>query len=271
MNGNKINNELVRQLERKLNALENRLHQTHKLEAVGHLAGRIAHDLNNTLTAIVGYSEMARDATPRTSDAARQLSIVVKAANRAKELSSQLLKLGAGKEVSPSRVDLVAVVSATVRLARAAAPPAVDIDEDYEKDIGTVLAYPSEIRQIVMNLCLNAFDAMKKTGGALKVTIKKVEVDPSVKDRRAMPPGFFIRLSVRDEGPGIEASDMERIFEPFFTTKDPAEGSGLGLSVARRIAVRHGGYMTAESERGKGATFHAYFPVAGGEPHNSRV
>ncbi len=240
--------------------LERQLLQAQKLEAIATLAGGISHDFNNILAAIITNTEMALDQAPEGSDLQEHLSIIMKAGVRARNLVRQILTLSnqGEKERQPVRMGLIA--KECLKLLRASLPTTIDLSYHPGENLGMAMADPTQIHQVIMNLCTNAADAMRE-GGFLEVMIDNVDLpanepagDP------LLPPGGYLRLTVADNGHGMDRQTMERIFDPFFTTKGPGRGTGLGLSVVHGIIKNHKGGITYSSETGKGTTFYVYLP-----------
>ncbi len=246
--------------------LARQLHQAQKLEAIGTMAAGIAHDFNNILTAILGFAELARQRDAGDGRQGQDLEQVIRAAERARELVAQLLMFSRESEQSKRPVLLQPLVKESLKLLRAAMPPTVRLEEEMAAPDGRVEADPTRMHQVVMNLCTNAYQAMKKEGGVLFVSLHQVELKGREARRLHVPPGPYLRLRVRDTGCGIEDHLLERIFDPYFTTKDPGEGTGLGLAVVQGIVVDCGGVIDVQSEVGRGSTFDVYLPVMeGGE------
>ena len=249
--------------------LEARLRQGQKMEALGTLAGGIAHDFNNILGAIMGYTEVA---LLKTTDPGLQknLNLVIGAADRAKELIWQILTFSRKNDLELKPVQMDTIVREALRLLRASLPSTIEIQQDFQST-GRILADPTQIHQILMNLCTNAAQAMNSSGGALFVGIRDIAAGPkTAADYPGMNPGPHIQLTVRDTGHGMSPDVMERIFDPFFTTKNRGEGTGMGLSVVHGIVTRCGGTITVASEPGLGTAFDLFFPrVDCGNPAES--
>ncbi len=242
--------------------VEAQLRQAQKMEAVGTLAGGIAHDFNNILAAIIGFSEMARDKTAEGSPARRHMERVFDAGIRGRDLVKQILTFSRNAEQEKQPLKLAAVVKETLKLLRASLPTAADIRMNLQSEAGFVLADPTQMQQVVMNLCTNAAHAVRRTGGSISIDLTGFSFSsPEDAPDPAMSPGLYARLSVTDTGEGMPPAVFGRIFDPFFTTKAPGEGTGLGLSVVHGIVASHGGTITVSSEQGKGSTFNVYLPV----------
>ncbi len=241
--------------------LERQLRQAQKMEAVATLAGGIAHDFNNILAAITLNAEMALDQVPEQALIREHLAIVLKGGVRAKNLVKQIMTLSCQVEKERQPIRLENVVSECMKLLRASLPTTIGMRYRPGEDFGLVLADSGQIHQVIMNLCTNAADAMREQGGILDLALQSVELPSD--DPEPIPhlsAGSYMRLSVADNGHGIERRIMERIFDPFFTTKGPGRGTGLGLSVAHGIVRNHGGGITFTSEPGLGTTFNVFLP-----------
>lgn len=248
--------------------LEAQLRQAHKMDAIGTLAGGVAHDFNNILAAILGYAEMAMDDTPDDSAAKYQIAQVVKAGNRAKELVKQILAFSRKEVEKRGPVQIHIIVKEALKLLRSSIPTTIEITTAIDPACGNILANPTQIHQIVMNLCTNAAQAMDEDGGELKVEMINTELEEDdLLNEPELKPGPYVQLSVKDTGVGIDQEDFERIFDPYFTTKEFGKGTGMGLSVVMGIVKGLGGMITVESIPGKGSTFKVFFPK--GEEHDS--
>lgn len=241
---------------------EARIRQSQKLEAIGTLAGGIAHDFNNILAAILGYGELALEDSKQGTAVHDELQQVIKAGNRARELIKQILTLSrqTTMETSPQRIQVI--VKEVLKLLRATIPTTIEIRQNIDNDCDPVLADPTQIHQILMNLCTNAFHAMEQTGGVLEVALQRIDLAET--DERRMPelkPGRYVQLDVIDTGPGMIKDVMDHIFEPYYTTKPLGKGSGLGLAVVHGIVESHGGKIGCKSEPGSGTVFSVFLPV----------
>ncbi len=234
-----------------------------RLHAIGTLAGGIAHDFNNVLGAIIGYSEIARQNVEEGSAPWQEIGFALRAAHRASDLVSQILAFARQptKPAAPMRPG--PVVKEALKFLRAALPADVDVREGIS--LGSlVISNPSEIQRVVMNLCTNAALAMQHGGGTLEVRLEDIPLDEGRDRAVSLPPGRYVRLTVRDTGCGIPAEVQARIFEPFFTTRAEGSGTGMGLAVVHGIVASRGGAVTVESRVGEGSTFAVYLPAAEG-------
>lgn len=243
--------------------LGRQLRQSQRLEAVGTLAGGIAHDFNNILTAILSYTDLAMDDIPEESMTHQNLNEVVIAANRARDLIAHLLIFSRRGERERTPILLKSVVEEVINLLRAVLPATIEIRVSFGKGEYPVLADPTQIHQVIMNLCTNAAQSMWEKGGLLELNLEKNQIDDQQEGDNMVShikPGSYMVLRVRDNGQGIEPEELDRIFEPFFTTKDVGKGSGLGLSVVHGIVQDHKGVTTVTSEKGVGSTFQVFLP-----------
>ncbi len=246
-----------RQAEKEKRRVEAQLLQAQKMEAIGTLAGGIAHDFNNILTSIIGYSELAKMRILQGDDATSDLDQIHQSGNRAKTLVQQIVTVGQRQEQEQRPIQLGYIVKEVLKLLRAALPSTIEIREVIPKNTGIIHADPTQMHQVLMNLCTNAGQAMDEKGGTLDVELQNVSITEPEMD---LKPGPYLRLTVKDTGDGMKPEVTKRIFEPYFTTKEKGEGTGLGLSVVQSIVVTHGGAITAESNPGGGSTFHVYIP-----------
>ena len=256
---------VVRDITREVE-LENQLRQAQKMEAIGTLAGGIAHDFNNILASVIGYAELARRNLPLHSQAVSDLGEVLEAADRAKDLVKQILTFSRQGDQEWRALKLVPVIKEALKLLRPSIPSTIEIRSRFNVTNDAVVADPTQIHQVLMNLCANAAHAMREKGGLLEVSLDTVTL--GVDDLSPLPEvtaGKYLRLVVRDTGHGMATEVMARIFEPFFTTKGRGEGTGMGLSVAHGIVKSHGGAITVESAPDQGTAFTIYLPMYEGE------
>ncbi len=270
----KLKNEIVEreQSEEKRAQLETQLRHSQKMKALGTLTGGIAHDFNNILFSILGFSEMLSDYRQET-EAEGYLQNIVKSAKRAQNVVKQLLTFANSKSYSFVPVKLVNTIQQSLEMVRISLPANIEIHQNFSSQPSLVMAKEPEIYQTIVNICLNAKEAMEEFGGRLEVSLDTVELEgikPIVPNLGLSP---HLRLRIRDTGRGMSPETQERIFDPFFTTKGlggtekgvSKEGTGLGLYMVYNIMRNHQGAITVESEIGKGTTFDLYFPIFDGE------
>jgi PAS domain S-box-containing protein len=253
-----------KQAEQEKAALETKLFQMEKIEAIGTLAGGIAHDFNNILTAILGNAELLllspEESWPPVQMKAALREVLI-AGERARDLVHQILTFSRQGEQKKQGVEIHPLVEETLRLLRASLPATIEIRQTLAADQAAVLADPSQLHRVVMNLCTNAYQSMGQQGGVLEVGGGAVELSAAqAESQPGLHPGSYVKLSVKDTGQGMTPEVMARIFEPYFTTRAPGEGSGLGLAVVYGIVSSLGGVITVESEPGQGTTFQVYLP-----------
>ena len=237
-----------------------------KMEAIGTLAGGVAHDFNNILTVIMGYTELMKMMVSDDPELLQCVDAVGLAGSRATKLVRQILTFSRHGAASRETLKLGPVVEEAVGFLRAAIPSAIEIETKLDANTPAVLADSTQVHQIVMNLGTNAWHAMKDRPGRLVMKLENFEVDADLAESQLhVRPGKYVRLSVGDSGKGMDRATLDRIFEPFFTTKGPGEGTGLGLSVVHGIMQNHDGVISVYSQPGEGTTFHLYFPALGCE------
>ena len=252
-----------RQAESALRQREQMLRQSQKLEAIGTISGGIAHDFNNILTPILGYSEMIRQTAPENGTIYEYAGEVLRAGQRAKSLVNQILTFSRQTDSGENTlVKVTAMVKEVLKQLEAAVPGNIRINRVIKTKQDIVLADPTQIHQILMNLCTNAIHAMRETGGELEVRLSDFLIDERARSSyHALSAGRYLRLSVKDTGCGMDNRTMERIFEPFFTTKPQGEGTGMGLAVIHGIVTGLKGAIKVESELGRGSVFHVILPT----------
>lgn len=243
--------------------LEKQLRQAMKMEAIGTLAGGVAHDFNNILAAILGYGEMAKAQLPANGQVRSDIEQVIKAGNRAKELVKQILTFSRQGEEDFSPVKIQVIIKEALKLLRSSLPATIQIQENIDSDCLPVLADPTQIHQVLLNLCTNAKHAMDENGGVLTVSLSELEINDSgsMVGCPQLTSGFYLDLEIRDTGDGMDVLTKSKIFDPFFTTKEIGKGTGLGLAVVHGIIQQHQGEITVESTLGKGTVFHVYLPL----------
>ncbi len=245
--------------------LEDHLRQAQKMEAIGTLAGGIAHDFNNILSVIMGYAELAMTSIPENSRAIRDMREVINGSARAKELVQQILTFSRETEQKKAPLKLATVIKEAMKMLRASIPSTIALQSSFNSR-NIILADPTQMHQIVMNLCTNAFHAMEETGGTIQVELTDTPFEHIPDQVRAnLKPGCFVRLSISDTGPGIPKELRERIFEPYFTTKKKGKGTGLGLAIVAGIVKNHNGGIHLNSSPENGTVFDLFFPVYEGQ------
>lgn len=240
--------------------LEAQLRSAQKMEAIATLVGGIAHDFNNILSAIIGYTDLTALILPDENPARSPLNEVMSAAQRAKELVYRLLTFSrtSEEEQKPVRLDLI--IQEALKLLRPSLPTTIEIDQHINNQ-STILADPTQMHQVVVNLCTNAYHAMQEKGGLLKVSLTEVKFNPdNVDEHLELAPGDYLKLTISDTGYGMGEQTLHRIFDPYFTTKEEGKGTGLGLAVVYGIVNAHKGSIQVSSSLGKGTTFELYFP-----------
>lgn len=260
-NGTIINFVEVRRDITREAMLEQQLQQAQKMEAIGTLAGGIAHDFNNILAAILGFTELARMDLQSDHRATDNLDRVLQASHRARELVAQILAFSRQAEQEKKPVHISSVVKEALKLMRASLPSTIEIRQNIREDLGNVMADPTQIHQVLMNICSNAGHAMRERGGTLEVVLDHPDYDAGFEVHfPSESPSNYLRLTVSDTGHGMSADVQRRIFDPYFTTKTKGEGTGLGLAVVHGIVKSHKGHIVVESTAGRGSTFRIYLP-----------
>ncbi len=242
-------------------ALDEQLRQAQKMESVGRLAGGVAHDFNNILTGISGYTELALEQADAASPMHEDLAEVLRLSKRAAELTRQLLAFSRRQTLEPKVLNINDMIADTAKMLKRVLGEDVDLHFAPAPDLGNVRADVIQIEQVLMNLAINARDAMPD-GGKLTIETANVELDAAyAAGHVSSVPGRYVLMAVSDTGHGMDAATQSHLFEPFFTTKDKSKGTGLGLATAYGIVKQHGGNIWVYSEAGKGATFKVYLPM----------
>jgi len=256
----KLNKNLKKEIKR-IKELEEQLRQSQKMEAIGTLAGGIAHDFNNILFPILGYTEIMMDEYLPDSDGWQNLNEILIATYRARELVNQILTFSRKTSVSLKPLKIHLIIKEALKLMRSSIPTTIEIRQDIE-ETSPVMADPTQIHQVIINLCTNAFHAMKETGGVLEVSFKesKSGPEPDLPLSKFSAESYAV-LSVSDIGTGMDKNVLSKIFDPYFTTKGIGEGTGLGLAVVDGIIREHKGKIIVKSDPGKGSVFQVFLPV----------
>ena len=251
-----------KQAEEERKKLEEMLNQSQKMEAMGTLAGGIAHDFNNILSAVLGYAELVKGNLSPEDPSMEMQDQIISAAVRAKDLVQQILLFSrqSGQEKKPTRPELI--IKEAIKLIRSTIPTTIEIKQDIPDGIGTILADPTQIHQIIINLCTNAYHAMREKGGVIGVSLseKKILSNEYLFSELPLDPGSYLFLEICDTGHGMDKATLEKVFDPYFTTKKIGEGTGLGLAVVHGIVKDCGGDIRIYSEPGQGTNIHIYFP-----------
>ncbi|MBI9092989.1 MAG: cache domain-containing protein [Desulfobacterium sp.] len=252
----------LKRADQEKNALERRLLQAHKMEAIGALAGGIAHDFNNILSGIFGFSQLAIRHLDAPDRAAKDINQILQCAKRATELVQQILAISRKSAPQKKPLKICLVLKEALKLIRSSIPSTIRIEQRIRSE-AAVLADPTQIHQVIMNLCTNAYHAMMETGGTLGIKLE----DITIRENQIVPglnllPGNYIKLEVRDTGHGMDSTTREKIFDPYFTTKEKDKGTGLGLAVVCGIINKHNGHINVDSEQDKGTIFQIFLPIS---------
>lgn len=252
----------LREEEQKRLMLERQLRQTQKMEAIGTMASGIAHDFNSVLTVIFGRLQLAMTILPEESHARKQIKNALSAAEKARALIVNLMTFCHKKDEERKPLCIDVVVAEAMEMIKPIKSSKIEIRQRIDTKGSIIMGDPVQIQQVLLNLCSNANHVLRDRGGYMEICLENVRIDSS----KTVPfpnlePDFYVRLTVRDNGPGIDRDIIDRIFDPFFTTKTIDEGTGMGLAIVHGIIQRHGGAVSVESEPGKGTAFHCYFPL----------
>ena len=251
--------------------LEREVQRLQKFEAIGRLSGGIAHDFNNALGVILGWAQMGYDEAPVGSPLQKKLETIIDQAQRAAGLTSQLLAFARRQILQPRNIDLNDLVSETTSLLQSLIGEHIEIRVTLTSDPAGIRADATQIEQVLMNLCLNARDAMPQ-GGRLIIETQDVEISEEFSRVHSYAaPGGYVLLAISDTGVGMDAATLDRIFEPFFTTKETGRGTGLGLATVYGTVKQHSGFVNVYSEPGQGTTFRVYLPASSGLPEPRRA
>jgi PAS domain S-box-containing protein len=253
----------LKEAEQERAKLREQLFQAQKMEAIGTLAGGIAHDFNNILSAIIGYGEMLDlFHSAECPQVKPDLKEILKAAFRAKDLVQQILTFSRKTKQDRMSLDILPVIKESLKFLRASLPSTIEIIQSLDPKLGPVFADPTQMQQVVMNLCTNAAHAMRDRGGVLEVRLTEVVIGEENGEKvLKLAPGLYARLTVKDSGRGIPPEILPKIFDPYFTTKEMGEGTGLGLAIVEGIVQGHGGAITVESDPDVGTVFQVFIPI----------
>ncbi len=241
--------------------IEAQLRQSQKMQAIGTLAGGIAHDFNNILAAIMGYTELSLEELSSGISVKQNLEQILKSTLRARDLVRQILAFSRKDMEARGPLQVSSIIKETAKLLRATLPSTIDMQVNISDRAGLINANPTQIHQVLMNLCTNAAHAMSEKGGVLGIGLEPVYFDTARSSEHAsLGSGAYMKVTVSDTGSGIDPNDLSRIFEPFFTTKEPGKGTGMGLAVAHGIVQSHGGEILVSSKQGEGSTFEVLIP-----------
>jgi PAS domain S-box-containing protein len=251
-----------KQAEEEKKNLEYQLQQAQKMEAIGTLAGGIAHDFNNILSVIIGYTELILMNGDVNEEVRQNLKEIFSASKHARDMVKQILAFSRQNKQERKPIQVAHIVKEAIKMLRASLPATISIQQHIEKDTGVIEADPTQIHQVLMNLCTNAAHAIHEKDGVLKIHLGNIDLDQkAAADIPGLKTGSYLKLSVTDSGEGIDPRVQQQIFNPYFTTKEKGKGTGLGLAVVQGIVKSNNGAVTVESELGKGATFHVYLPT----------
>lgn len=252
----RIENELKKE------ELEKQLRQAQKMEAIGTLAGGIAHDFNNMLTPILGYSDLLKNEFKPGSFSYKGLLEVQKAASRAADLVKQILTFSRQKEKKREIIYLYTILKEAVKLLRGSIPPTIKISTSIDEDCSPISADPTQMHQVIMNICTNSYQAFNGKDGEIDIRLEEVKIDSEkINEFVTIQKGKYNKIMFKDTGCGMDAQTLEHIFEPYFTTKEKGKGTGLGLATVHGIIKNHNGYIFCDSELNVGTTFTIYLPI----------
>jgi signal transduction histidine kinase len=259
----------INALEKEKTELKKQLQQAQKMESIGTLAGGIAHEFNNILFPIIGYTEMCMYDVPENSKTRKNLESVLKSADRAKDLIQQIQNFSTKGAQKRKPLKIQYIIKETLKLLRASLPATIVVRYEIDNTCGLIAADPSEIQQVLMNLCTNAYQVMEEKGGELEVTLQEVDLAPSdLSFEIDLNPGRYLKLTVKDTGPGIEQTEVKHIFDPQYRTSDWNEGAGMGLNIVHEIIRSYKGMICISSNPDQGTTIDVYLPLMDTQSNN---
>ncbi|HAY38637.1 MAG TPA: hybrid sensor histidine kinase/response regulator [Desulfobacteraceae bacterium] len=259
----------IRALEKEKAYLKKQLQQAQKMESIGTLAGGIAHEFNNILFPIIGYTEMSMYDVSENSKTRKNLVSVLKAADRAKDLIQQIQNFSTKGEQERKPLKIQYIIKETLKLLRASLPATIAVRFEIDNTCGPVVGDPSEIQQMLMNLCSNAYQVMEEKGGELEVTLQEVDLAPSdLSFEIDLNPGRYLKLTVKDTGPGFEQTEVKNIFDPQYRTNDWNESAGMGLNIVHDIVRSYKGMICISSDPDQGTTIDVYLPLMDTQTNN---
>jgi signal transduction histidine kinase len=253
-----------KRLEKEKEKIQSQLFQSQKMEAVGKLAGGVAHDFNNLIGIIQGYATLLIDELKENPDSGKYLNEILKAAKSSEKLINQLLVFSRQKEIQKEKIVLNSLIKDMMGMLRPILGEQIELETDFQPDLFPVYGDVTNFEQIILNLAVNARDAMEETGGSIRIETRNVEFnDKNLPGIQGLNPGQYVKMVFSDTGSGMSEETLQHVFEPFFTTKAEGKGTGLGLAVIYSIVRNHRGIVYVESETGKGTRFYFYFPAYG--------